>query len=727
MPIGVTEEHDELRQAVRRWIESHCPPSVPRALLDAEREERPAFWDSLAEPFWLGLHVAEEHGGAGFGLLEVAVVLEELGRAAAPGPFLSTVAAGAAIQDGGNDAAAKALLPGLAAGEIIGAVVVSGALDGQREGDGLRVSGTVRPVLSGHLADVVVVPVMTPEGEVWCVLDASELAVREMQSVDLTRRSAEIVAAGVVVPADRILGALEGDHVRQIVGALAAVEAIGVAQWCVETASEYAKVRVQFGRPIGQFQGVKHRCADMLARIELGRAAVWDAVQAVGDPEPGAALAVAAGASLGLVAGFECAKDCVQTLGGIGFTWEHDAHIYLRRASTLHQLAGTPADWRRRAAREALRREFRSLTLDLPPEAEAFRAELRTLLAEIAALDPQAQREHLVERGYVVPSWPKPYGREASALELLVIDEEFKAAGVARPNILIGGWALPPVIVFGTEEQQQRWIGPTLRGEITWCQLFSEPGAGSDLASLTTRATRTDGGWVLSGQKVWTSLAHMADWGFCLARTDPDAPKHDGITYFMLDMKASGIEIRPLRELTGEAMFNEVFLNEVFVPDDCVVGDVNDGWRLARTSLANERVFMGSNNTVGSGVLGVLDLLQKRGQVDDSLALDEVGGLVAKSHALAVLGFRLTLKALTGADPSGADAAVKKLLGVQHDQEVQEVGVALSGPDALAEEGEFGGWVRTFMFNRCLSIAGGTSDVQKNVIAERILGLPRDP
>jgi len=292
---------------------------------------------------------------------------------------------------------------------------------------------------------------------------------------------------------------------------------------------------------------------------------------------------------------------------------------------------------------------------------------------------------------------------------------------------VVGAWALPNLIVYGTEQQRERWIMPTLRGEITWCQLFSEPGAGSDLASLSTRAARVEGGWVLTGQKVWTSMAAQADWGICLARTDPGKPKHDGISCFMVDMKTPGIDVRPLRELTGQAMFNEVFLDDVFVPEDCLVGQENDGWRCARTTLANERVYMGASNTIGGGVVGVLAALDARGLRDDTLALAEAGCLVATGHALAVLGYRMTLQALAGADPSGSEAAVRKLLGVAHDQKVQEVGFTLMGADAAVLAGEAAGWTQSFLFNRCLTIAGGTTDIQRNVIAERLLGLPRDP
>jgi alkylation response protein AidB-like acyl-CoA dehydrogenase len=713
MAIGITEEHDELRQAVRRFVDTRIDPSVPRAVLDAEHDAPPPFWDALCEPGWLGLHVAEVRGGAGYGLVEQAVVIEELGRACAPGPYVTTAIAAAVLSESLTTVSAGsgevgALLSQLASGALTAAVQFSPGA----------------PVVAGALANVIVCEV---DGK-WAAVDAKSLDINEVASVDRTRRVARVNADGIAVPNGRVLADLDARRVRAIGAVLFAAEAIGLAQWCVDTAAEYAKTRVQFGRPIGQFQGVKHRCAEMLARTELARAAVWDAARAAQElADEGAPIAIASAGALAFDAAFRNAKDCIQTLGGIGFTWEHDAHMYLRRALTLHQVVGAPDEWRVEAGRAALSGARRRLTADLPPDAEQHRAELRALLDSIKDLSSSEKRARLAAAGYVTPGWPQPWGRDADALELLVIEDEFRAANARRPNIGVGSWALPNLIVYGTPEQQERWIMPTLRGEVQWCQLFSEPGAGSDLASLSMRATRVEGGWVLNGQKVWTSMAQQADWGICLARTDPDAPKHDGISCFMVDMRAPGIDIRPLRELTGMSMFNEVFFDDVFVPEDCLVGQEHDGWRCARTTLANERVYMGSSNTIGSGVAGVLRAVEEHGLSDDRLALAEAGELVVTAHALAALGFRLTLQALAGADPSGSEAAVRKLLGVQHDQHVQEVGFTLVGPDAIADDGEGAAWTASFLFNRCLTIAGGTSDVQRNVIAERLLGLPRDP
>ncbi|MBM3660321.1 MAG: acyl-CoA dehydrogenase [Actinobacteria bacterium] len=727
MPIGITEDHQALHEAVRGWVQRHCPPSVPRALLDADHEGRPDFWPGLADQGWLGLHLPEADGGSGYGIPELVVVLEELAYAAAPGPLLPTSLGAALIAASDNATVRAEVLPALAAGERVAAVARPGSgLTATAAAGGWQITGTARPVLGGHLADVLVASVATADGGAWVALDVGEgVRATELPSLDPTRRVAEI-AVDVVVPDTRVLGGVDDARADDLTAVLAAADLVGVAQWCVDVAAAYAKDRVQFGRPIGQFQGVKHKCADMLGRVELARAAAWDAARAVDDPTT-RTLAAAAAVALALEAAFENAKDCVQVHGGIGFTWEHDAHVYLRRSMTLRAIVGEPSAWRARAATRALAGDRRSLSVELGPAAEVIRAEVRTFLAEVKDLERPEQRRRVADAGYLMPTWPAPWGRAARAVEQLVIEEEFRAAKVPRPSIVIGAWALPPVIMYGTEEQQQRWIPPTFHGDITWCQLFSEPGAGSDLAALTTRATKVEGGYVLSGQKVWTSMAKQADWGILLARTNPDVPKHDGISCFMLDMKSEGIDIRPLRELTGDAFFNEVFFDDVFVPDDCLVGLENDGWRAARTTLANERVFMGGGATLGHGLEGVLKLVAAQGLEGDPHVLDEVGSLVTSAHALSCLGFRLTLAALAGADPSGSEAAVRKLLGVLQDQKVMEVGLHLAGPEGAVSGGPAEMWSRGFLFNRNLTIAGGSSEIQRNIIGERVLGLPRDP
>jgi 3-oxochol-4-en-24-oyl-CoA dehydrogenase len=713
MPIGISDEHEALRQSARRFLESACPPAVPRALLDPPEGSVPGlppFWPALAGLGWLGLHLPEQYGGSGYGLVELAVVLEELGRAVAPGPFMPTVLASALIAEHGTDEQRARLLPGLADGSVVGAVATTAANPPQEGGSSAVV------VLGGAMADLLVAEV----GGQWRVLDTFDAS--PLASVDATRLMARLAIDPTAAGAGEPLAGLTTGRVHDLAATLLAAECAGGAAWCLDTAASYAKVREQFGRPIGQFQAVKHRCADMLIAVEQAVGTAWDAARAGADPLTAAVAGAVAPESF-----FRAAKDCVQILGGIGFTGEHDAHLYLKRAMAVRQLlGGGPARWRAQTARAALAGSRRRLGIDLPPEAEPIRAEVRAFAQSIEGLDATEQRRRVVDAGYYMPHWPPPWGRDAGPVEQLVIDEELRAARIRRPNLSVGAWAAPTIVAHGTIEQQERWVRPTLLGEISWCQMFSEPGAGSDLASLSTKAVRTEGGWLLSGQKVWTSMARQADWAICLARTNPDVAKHLGITYFIVDMRSEGLDIRPLRELTGHAMFNEVFLSDVFVPDECVIGEVDGGWPLARTTLANERVAMANGSSFGGGVEALLAVVAERGLAGDPVVVDEVGRLLAEAQSIALLALRTTLRALAGAKP-GPESSVRKLLGVEHDQRVQELGLELLGPEGATTEGAAGQWAYSFLANRCLTIAGGTSEVQRNVIAERLLGLPRDP
>jgi 3-oxochol-4-en-24-oyl-CoA dehydrogenase len=728
VPVGTTAEHEDLRRTVRRWAEAHCPPTVPRAALEWPPGELPPVWKALAGQGWLGLHVDEADGGEGYGLVELAVVLEELGRALLPGPLLPTLVVAAVVGRYGDAGARAALLPGLLDGTAPAGVHLGTGELTMAPSDGAVsiVSGTLRPVLGGPQARRWMVPV---EGHGWCLLDgdAGGVTVEPLDALDPTRPIGVLNAEGAAVPGTHLIPGPSVDDVRDLARVMAAAEAAGGARWCLETASDYAKVRVQFGRPIGQFQAVKHKLADMLVSVEQADAVAWDAAQAwTGDDDPQSrALASCVAAAVALEAAAGCAKTCIQILGGIGFTWEHDAHLYLRRATAARQLLGHAGPLGHRVTDLALGGARRSLASDLPPEAAAVRERLAPVVAEVAALEGAAQREAMVSTGLHSPHWPAPWGRDASPLEQLVLDEELAKAGVVRLHLGVGAWALPTIIAHGAPEQQERWVGPTLRGELSWCQLFSEPGAGSDLAGLSTRAERAPGGWRLTGQKVWTSMAQTADWGICLARTDPTVPKHEGITYFVVDMHADGIDIRPLRELTGEAMFNEVFLTDVFVPDDCVVGSPGGGWSIARTTLANERVSMSSGATFGTGVESVLRRVGRMGDAVPAGVAEELGGLLCEAQALRLMGHRATLRSLSGTDP-GAGASVRKLLGAEHEQRVQELGLALYGAEGAAMDGGAQRWARGFLVTRCLTIAGGTSEVQRNVMAERILGQPRD-
>ncbi len=726
MSIAIEDDHLALLAAARRFTADRCPPAVARA---ARAAEPPTFWDELVGLGWLGLAVPEGEGGEGYGFAELAVVLEELGRVVAPGAALPTTWTGAVL-------AGQPELAELASGRAVGSVGLHSTL--VASGDGSLASGSVGPMLAAELAGVVVAPVLVEGIERWCVLRRGpETNPTSLESLDLTRPVGQLELIDAPI---RVLDGLARETVEALGVTLAAAEAAGGAAWCVDTAATYAKDRRQFGRPIGQFQAVKHRCADLLVHLEQIRGVAWDAAAAIDAARAGACspeearLSAAAAGAIALDGYVEVAKGCIQVLGGIGFTWEHDAHLYLRRAVSLRQLFGGGSGFRVATARAALAGVRRRLSLDVGGDAalQSFRNEIAATVDGIAALPKEQRRVPLADAGLLVPHWAPPWGLDATAAQQVVIDEELRRAKVRAPHLAVGAWAAPTIAVHGTVEQQERWVRPTLHGEIAWCQLFSEPEAGSDLAALTTAATKVDGGWSLNGQKVWTSMAKEADWGICLARTNPTAPKHLGITYFIVDMRTSGLDIRPLREMTGLEMFNEVFFDDVFVPDDCVVGEVDGGWPLARTTLANERVSMGSGSSFGGGVEQLVSLVEERaatGLLDperDPLLLDELGGLVAEAHSVAVLGLRTAVRSVTGAAP-GPEASVRKLLGVEHDQRTQEVGLGLLGPEGATTIGAAAQWTFGFLANRCLTIAGGTSEIQRNVIGERLLGLPRDP
>ncbi len=339
----------------------------------------------------------------------------------------------------------------------------------------------------------------------------------------------------------------------------------------------------------------------MIAETERATAAVWDAARAIDETAGGNAdaayeFAAAVAATLAPVAAQHCTQDCIQVHGGIGFTWEHDTNVYYRRAIVLAACFGRAADYPQQVVDVATTTGMRSIDIDLDPDTEKLRSEIR---AEVAALKeiPRDERNVADRRGRLGDSRtcpsrgagrPRRSSRSSSR-------RSSRPERLKRPPMGIAAWIIPSIVAYGTDEQQQRFLPPTFRGEMIWCQLFSEPGAGSDLASLSTKATKVDGGWRITGQKIWTTGAQYSQWGALLARSNPSAPKHAGITYFLLDMASEGVEVKPLRELTGNAMFNTVFIDDVFVPDEFVLGEVDRGWEVSRNTLTNERVSIGSS------------------------------------------------------------------------------------------------------------------------------------
>jgi hypothetical protein len=367
-----------------------------------------------------------------------------------------------------------------------------------------------------------------PTSYCWCrradvaVVAAGRASASRCPNIDPTRRSGRVTLAGAT--GDLLAGA-RGTLV-DIARLIVAAEAIGVAGECTTMAAEYAKARIQFGRPIAMYQGIKHHCSNMLVATELATSTVWDAARAATKGGEPFSYAAAAAVALAVPAANLCANLNTQVHGGIGFTWEHDAHLYLRRATALAAIVDPAAA--ATAVTDLTRKGVkREKSVDLPPEAEIIRAEVRAFADSIKGLDAPAQRARLIESGYVMPHWPAPWGRQAGAIEQLVIEQEFTAAGVQRPQYSITGWVILTLIQNATPDQVSRWVMPALRQDLIWCQLFSEPDAGSDAAAVKTKATRVDGGWLVNGQKVWTKVPTSPAGASTVHQ--PRRPQDDGI------------------------------------------------------------------------------------------------------------------------------------------------------------------------------------------------------
>jgi 3-oxochol-4-en-24-oyl-CoA dehydrogenase len=732
MPIAINPEHQDLADSVRSLVARVAPSEVLHAALETPIDNPPPYWRPAADQGLQGVHLAESVGGQGFGILELAVVLAEFGYGAVPGPFVPSAIASALIS--AHDPDAK-VLADLASGAAIAAYALDAGLTATRHGDALVIRGEVRAVPAAAQASLLVLPVAIDSGEEWVVLRADQLEIETVASVDPLRPIAHVRANAIEVADDVVLSNLSVVAAKALISTLLSAEAVGVARWATDTASDYAKIREQFGRPIGQFQAVKHKCAEMIADTERATAAVWDAARAVDEAREnnwdteGSAVefAAAVAATLAPSAAQRCTQDCIQVHGGIGFTWEHDTNVYYRRALVLAAGFGRRSEYPQRVVDTATTTGMRTLDLDLDPDTEKLRDEIREEVVALKGIAREERNTAIAEGGWVLPYLPAPWGRDAGPVEQIIIAQEFNTGRVRRPPIGIAAWIVPSIVAFGTDEQKQRFLPPTFRGEMIWCQLFSEPGAGSDLAGLTTKATKVDGGWRITGQKIWTTAAQFSQWGALLARTDPSAPKHNGISYFLLDMKSEGVEVKPLRELTGGAMFNTVFIDDVFVPDELVLGEVNRGWEVSRNTLTAERVSIGNSEAPFLASLDQFVEFIRDGQFDQ-IGQNRAGQLIAEGHAAKVLNMRSTLLTLAGGDAMPS-AAISKLLSMRTGQGYAEFGMSSFGSDGAIGDPEqlSGKWAEYVLASRATTIYGGTSEVQLNIIAERLLGLPRDP
>jgi alkylation response protein AidB-like acyl-CoA dehydrogenase len=775
------EDAELLRTVVRDFLAKRSAEADVRRLMEGDEGFDRAVWMQAADGIGLqGLAIPERLGGAGATAVELGVAFEEMGAALYCGPFFATVGlAATALLEMADDAASAAYLPPIAAGTTIATLAWAGpapadsALAAKRDAVGWTVTGTASVVVDGATADLVLAAARTPGGVSLFAVDGAAAGLRHapLTAMDQTRRLAALTFDRA---AARLVGE-EGGAARALAATFdlatlyLAAEQLGGAAWVLATAVAYAKTRLQFGRPIGSFQAIKHRCADMLVDLESARSVVyhglWTAVHEPGGLAVSAALAGAVASD----AFKDLAAQNIQLHGGIGFTWEHSAHLYLKRAKSSQLLLAPPVRHRARLAE----------LLDVagpgqPPEVShagvagagqadaedrsdghrAADAAITEFLRDHPVPDPadrdadRSFREARFDAGLAVVQFAPGHGGRGLDPSLQpAVEDRFTRAGAAdhtARNVIGLGMALPTIDAHGTDEQKARFLRPCFPGEEIWCQLFSEPGAGSDLAGLATRAVRDGDEFVLDGQKIWTSLGHVARWGILLARTDPDVPKHQGLTYFLLDMRTPGVEVRSLRQLTGEAEFNEVYLTGARIPAGNVLGEVGQGWRVAMTTLANERVSLGSRMVRrGAGPIGQAVAAYRTAIADGRVDPGRDGAITER---LMLLWTRVEAARLTntraGAGVSagpGPEGSIAKLQMAELNKAVYELCVDLAGdagllidgypliaPDFAAVHG--GADVRkAYLRSLANSIEGGTSEVQRTIIGERVLGLPGEP
>jgi alkylation response protein AidB-like acyl-CoA dehydrogenase len=740
MPIAITPEQRQLAQAVAEFAGRHAPIDKTRAAFAAlAAGELPTWWGDLVTQGFHAVHLPERLGGQGGELTDTACVVEAAAMALLPGPLLNTITAGAAVQFAEDTEFARALLGALAAGATATLVLPDHSdFAATPTGSGWRVHGTSGPCLGMCSAQKIIIPASTPDGEtVWLALDneKAELRVEPQNGTDLTVDVGTLRLDGHEISDTVVLTGFDGDRARCAAIALMSAAASGIIRWCVDAVTAHLRSREQFGRPIGTFQALQHKAAMLLVNSELATAAAWDAVRAADEAIDQHELAAAAAAIMAVSPAPDLVLEALTMFGAIGFTWEHDLHLYWRRAITLAAAVGPATRWTGQLGTLG-QTGTRDISLNLEDVEVEFRAKVSDVLDQAAPLHNDGPRrqgdyEHfaageqrtlIADAGLITPHWPAPWGMDATPIQQLIIDEEFdRRPALTRPSVGIAEWVLPTLMNAGTPDLHDRFITPTLHGELAWCQLFSEPGAGSDLASLITRAVKVDGGWLVNGHKIWTSSAHRADYGALLARTDPEASKHRGIGYFILDMRTDGVEVQPIKQSSGEADFNEVFLTDVFVPDAMLLGEATDGWGLAIATMAQERVAI--SGYVKNDRAAVLRQLARDAGPDSTAVRCALGEVDAYASAIKALGVQEMIRLLDGqsAGPASSIAKVaasvmlRRIVALTLEQTGRAAMIADSEPPA----------VQQYLFAPAELLGGGTREIQLNIIAQMIMGLPR--
>lgn len=770
MNLEFSEDDRLIEAQVEKFLDNNCAMETVRTVLDGKEPYARDVWKGLAELGLMGINVPTEYDGVETGYKSLCLVAQALGARAAPIPYSSTVylLTEAIVAFGSEDQKSK-LLPKIASGELIGTFAVTESLS-QITPASLRcyvkdgsLYGRKLAVAEGAIADVAVVLAKGDEGPAMYLIDLNgrSVDVAGVSTIDPTRNTATFDFYGAHA---ELLG-VDGEgweqlqHVYDRAAVLFAFEQIGGAKAALDAAVAYAKERFAFGRPIGSFQALKHMMADMYTALRLAESNCFAAAELLANGSSDFPLA-AATARVSAIKAFQlCAKDNVQVHGGMGFTWEFDCHIYYRRSNYQTLELGGLSVWEDRLVEMVSEQQSAPSDQDqeeLSPDLQKFRDEARQWLAENVPthLEPhlkasafgatintgdenhieasKAWQKKKSENGWAAIMWPKEYGgRGASPMESIVWAREEGVFGKLSSLFGIGvGMCGPTMIAYASEDQKRRYLPKLASGEEVWCQLFSEPASGSDLAGLTTKAVKDGDDWVINGQKIWTSGAHYSDFGILITRTDPTVAKHKGLTMFFLDMRSEGIEIRPIKQINGDSTFNEVYFENVRVPDAQRLGGVGDGWRVALTTLMNERLAIGGS--IPTGVPDFVELvralaLENHKAIERADVRSKLADYYIKAAGLKNAGIR-SINLVAKGEMPGPENSIGKLVAGELMQDVTKYAMDLQGFGAVIDDPEIAEGRSRFqamlMRSPATRIEGGTDQILRNIISERVLGLP---
>ncbi len=774
--FALSGDQQMIRDSASTFLAEACPSSAVRAVMESESGFDRALWLRMAQELgWCATHIPEAENGLGLGWVELALILEQTGRYLPCVPYFSTVALAVnALLECANAEQRGYWLSQIAEGTVSATVAFGErgvewrpeavTATARSVNGGWQIDGLFRHVIDGAQVDLILLPARLQTGELalFAVPPGIDgFSRHNHKGFDGTRRVAEINLDKVQVNAGSLLGQgsalLDGMARTAALAAIAlAAEQVGGARQCLDLVLAYAADRSQFGRKINQYQAVKHRCAEMMVRVESAASAVAGAVRLIAlSPDTATLQREAACAKSWASETYRyCSGEAIQLHGGVGFTWEYDPHLHFKRAQSGSQWLGSP---------NALRAQVAAALLDggsqvpsaQPPaglEDDEFRLQVRDWMAahlhgKFEALRhrggagdedayPALRKEwelELAHGGWTCVGWPRESGgRGLSIAQQIIFHEEYaRAGGPGHLSHLSETLLGPTLIAYGTPEQKQRFLPGIVAGTAYWCQGYSEPGAGSDLANVQTRARQDPetGDWIIDGQKVWTSLAHECQWIFVVARSEPGSKLHKGLIFLLVELDQPGVEVRPIRQITGTHEFNEVFFDGARCSSTNVVGAPGEGWKIAMALLGFERglSWIGMQQHFEHQLQLVIKAAHDTGADRDPALRDRI--------ARAWMGLKvmhyITLSSLAGGNDGSLsrEGYIVKYYWSNWHRDLGELAMDVLGVEGDIQIDDFSRTrlQQVWLFSRSDTIVAGTNEIQLNIISERALGMPKEP